>query len=591
MGTTCWRVFALTFAALLTGAPAGFGGALAQPQAPEAASGRAAPVAAAKAGRHMVAAANPLAVEAGLGILRAGGSAVDAAIAAQMVLNLVEPQSSGIGGGAFLLHYDAATKSTTTFDGRETAPMAASPDRFLGADGKPMKFIEAAVGGRSVGVPGLLRMLERAHGLYGKLDWAKLFQPAIDLSVKGFAVSPRLAALLAVEKSLPKVEPANAYFYRPDGTPWPAGHTLVNKPLADVLRLVASDGAKTFYGGDIARDIVATVTGAPANPGDMTLEDLSSYKPEERAPVCGPYRVWVVCGMGPPSSGGLTVLQILGMLQEFDLKSLAPMSAEAVHLMAEAMRLAYADRGLYMADADYVKVPVKGLIDGDYLKARAKEIQPGKAMGKAKPGEPPQRDTRARPDQWGRDDSLELPSTSHIAVIDADGNAVSMTTTIEDQFGSRLMVHGFLLNNQLTDFAFSPTDEGKPVANRVEPRKRPRSSMAPTLVFDRDGKLVMTVGSPGGSAIINYVVKTIIGVLDWGMDIQQAIALPNVGSRGGATELEKGTAAEALKPALDAMGHQVAVLAFTSGIQGIVVTPAGLVGGADPRREGIARGD
>ena len=588
---TCPRHLALPFAMLLLGATAAMHGAHGQLQAPEAASGRAAPVAAAKAGRFMIAAANPQAVEAGLGVLRAGGSAVDAAIAVQMVLALVEPQSSGIGGGAFLVHYDAATRTTTTFDGRETAPSAAAPDRFLGADGKPLKFIAAAVGGRSVGVPGLLRMLERAHGLHGKLDWQKLFEPAISLSEKGFAVSPRLSWLLGVEKSLPKVEPANAYFYRPDGAPWPAGHILVNKPLADTLRLVATEGAKVFYGGDIARDIVATVTGAPANPGDLSLEDLAAYKPEERAPVCGPYRVWVVCGMGPPSSGGLTVLQILGMLQEFDLKALKPMSAEAVHLMAEAMRLAYADRGLYMADADFVKVPVKGLIDSGYLKARAKEIQPGKAMGKAKPGEPPQKDTRVGPDHWGRDDSPELPSTSHISVVDAAGNAVSMTTTIEDQFGSRLMVHGFLLNNQLTDFSFSPTDEGKPVANRVEPRKRPRSSMAPTLVFDKDGKLVMTVGSPGGSAIINYVVKTIVGVLDWGLDMQQAVALPNVGSRGGPTELEKGTEAEGLKAPLEAMGHRVAILAFTSGIQGIMVAPAGLVGGADPRREGVAHGD
>jgi gamma-glutamyltranspeptidase/glutathione hydrolase len=545
----------------------------------------------ARATRHMVAAADPRAVEAGLAMLRAGGSAIDAAIAAEMVLNLVEPQSSGIGGGAFIVHYDAASKTTATFDGRETAPAAAAADRFLGPDGKPMKFLEAALGGRSVGVPGLLRVLEQTHKRYGKLPWQALFEPAIQLADKGFAVSPRLNWLLTVEKALPKAEPASAYFYRPDGTPWPAGHILANKPFASALDMIAREGADAFYKGAIARAIVAAVTQAPGNPGDMTLADLAEYRAIERPPVCGPYRVWVVCGMGPPSSGGLTVLQILGMLQEFDLKALKSLSAEAVHLMAEAMRLAYADRGVYMADADFVKVPVKGLIDPAYLKSRAALIRPGKAMGKAQPGEPPQKDTRAVPAEWGRDDSLELPSTSHISVVDAEGNAVSMTTTIEDQFGSRLMVHGFLLNNELTDFSFSPTDEGRPVANRVEPRKRPRSSMAPTLVFDRDGKLVLSVGSPGGSAIINYVAKTIIAVLDWGMDIQQAIALANVGSRGGATELEKGTEAEALKPALEAMGHQVQVVVFTSGTQGIAVGPAGLAGGADPRREGVARGD
>lgn len=579
-----WLAFALVLLPL-GGAPAP------AQQAPEAAGARAAAVPAARAAKFMVAAANPLAVDAGVAVLRQGGGAIDAAIAAQLVLNLVEPQSSGIGGGAFILHYDAASRTTTSYDGRETAPAAATADRFLGPDGKPMRFLEAAVGGRSVGVPGLLRALERAHRHHGRLPWETLFEPAIRLADKGFPVSPRLNALLAAEKALPGIEPANAYFYRPDGTPWPVGHVLANKPFAAVLDTIAREGADAFYKGDVARDIVATVTQAPANPGDLTLADLAAYRAVERPPVCGPYRVWVVCGMGPPSSGGLTVLQILGMLQEFDLKALKPLSAEAVHLMAEAMRLAYADRALYMADADFVTVPVKGLIDPDYLKERAALIRPGRAMGKAAAGAPPQKDTRVAPAGWGADDSLELPATSHISVVDAEGNAVAMTTTIEDQFGSRLMVHGFLLNNQLTDFAFSPTDGGRPVANRIEPRKRPRSSMAPALVFDREGRLVMALGSPGGSAIINYVVKTIVAVLDWGLDIQQAIALPNVGSRGGATELEKGTEAEALKPALEAMGHEVALVVFTSGTQGIVVGPGGLVGGADPRREGVARGD
>jgi gamma-glutamyltranspeptidase/glutathione hydrolase len=537
--------------------------------------------------RQMAAAANPLAAEAGLQILRGGGSALDAAIAMQMVLNLVEPQSSGIGGGAFIVHYDAAARKTATYDGRETAPAAAKPDRFLGPDGKPLPFRLAVAGGLSVGVPGVLRALELAHKAHGKLEWSALFQPAIRLSAQGFAVSPRLSMLLGEEKSLRDHPQARAHFYAPGGTPWPAGRVLKNPDLARTLETVARGGADAFYRGEIARHIAAAVAGAARNPGDMTEADIASYRAVERAPVCGPYRVWLVCGMGPPSSGGLTVLQILGMLQRFDLKAMKPMSAEAVHLIAEAMRLAYADRGLYMADGDFVKVPAKGLVDPAYLAGRAALIAPGRAMEKAEPGDPPGREARL----WGRDASPELPSTSHLVAVDARGNAVSMTTTIEDAFGARLMVEGFLLNNELTDFSFQPSDGGKPVANRVEGGKRPRSSMSPTLVFDGGGRLVLAVGSPGGSAIINYVAKTLIGVLDWGLDIQAAIELPNFGSRGGAAELEKGTAAEALKPALEAMGHKVAVVPFTSGLHGIAPTPSGLRGGADPRREGVALGD
>ena len=547
-------------------------------------AGAAEPVA---AKRHMVAAANPLAAEAGLAILRAGGSALDAAIAVQMVLNLVEPQSSGLGGGAFIVHYDVKNKTTTTYDGRETAPAAAKPDRFIGADGKPLPFRQAVPGGLSVGVPGVLRALEMAHKAHGRLGWADLFQPAIRMSQQGFAVSARLSAALAAEKSLSEDPAARAYFYAPDGAPWPAGHVLKNPALARTLQQIAAGGPDAFYRGALARRIVATVVGAAKNPGDMTEADLAAYRAVERPPVCGPYRAWIVCGMGPPSSGGLTLLQILGMAQKFDLKSMKPMSPEAAHVVAEAMRLAYADRGLYMADGDFVKVPAKGLIDPAYLAGRAGLIQPGKAMVKAEPGEPPGREARL----WGRDSSPELPSTSHVAVVDSQGNAVSMTTTIEDAFGARLMVDGFLLNNELTDFSFQPLDNGKPVANRVEGGKRPRSSMSPTLAFGRDGTLAVVVGSPGGSAIINYVAKTLIGVLDWGLDIQAAIELPNFGSRGGATELEKGTPAEALKAPLEAIGHKVSVLPFVSGLHGIVLSPAGLAGGADPRREGVARGD
>jgi len=556
----------------------------AQTQQPEAATGRTDKVAV-HAKRQMVAAANPLAAEAGRKILRDGGSAVDAAIATQMVLNLVEPQSSGIGGGAFLVIWNAKKKALTTVDARETAPAAAKPDRFLGADGKPLRFYDAVVGGKSVGVPGVLRGLELAHKTHGRLPWAKLFEPAIELAEKGFPISPRLNGLLKSEQHLAKTAAAKDYFYQADGSPKPVGTILVNRPLADTLRAIAQRGPDAFYSGEIARDIVSTVRGA-ANAGDLTEADLSGYRAKERPAVCGSYRRYEVCGMGPPSSGGLTLLQILGILETYDLKAEAPWSIRGLHLMIEAERLAYADRGLYMADSDFVPVPVKGLTDRTYLRSRAAQIKPDASLKTAQPGTPPQSTA-----YLGADDALELPSTTQISVVDRYGDAVSMTTTIEDAFGSRLMVRGFLLNNQLTDFSFSPEENGKPVANRVEAGKRPRSSMAPTLVFDRNRKLVMVVGSPGGSVIINYVAKTIVATLDWGHDVQSAISFPNIGSRNGPTEIEAGPSAEAIAASLKALGHDTRIAEFTSGIQGIVVTKRGLVGGADPRREGVALGD
>jgi gamma-glutamyltranspeptidase / glutathione hydrolase len=553
--------------------------------APEGATGRA-KRAADTATKYMVAAANPLAASAGREILRAGGSAIDAAVAVQLVLNLVEPQSSGIGGGAFILHWDKDKRSLAALDGRETAPAAAKPDRFLGPDGKPLKFMEAVVGGRSVGVPGTVRLLETAHKRWGKLPWAQVIEPAIRLADDGFAISPRLNGLLGQETALKSDTLARAYFYQEDGSPKPIGTILKNPAFAETLRAIARGGADAFYGGPIAEDIVATVTKHPTNPGDMTLDDLKGYAVVERTPVCGPYRVYKLCGMGPPSSGAIAIQQILSVLETKDLAR-SGLGPEAAHWMAEAGRLAYADRALYLGDPGFVNVPVQGLIDGGYLKSRAGLVSPDKSMGRAKPGEPPfQKTFRFAPSE-----AYEF-GTSHISVIDSDGNAVSMTTTIEDGFGARIMTKGgFLLNNELTDFSFAPTEEGKPVANRVEGGKRPRSSMAPTIVFDAFDRLYVVTGSPGGSQIINYVAKTLVGLLDWKLDPQQAVDLPNFGSRNGPTELEKGTEAEGWKAALEAKGHEVRLIDMTSGIQAIVVTPAGFVGGADTRREGVAIGD
>jgi gamma-glutamyltranspeptidase/glutathione hydrolase len=553
--------------------------------APEASTGRTARTLGEATG-YMVAAANPLAAEAGREMLRAGGSAVDAAIAVQLVLNLVEPQSSGIGGGAFMVHWDGGARALSTIDGRETAPAAARPERFVGADGKPIKFMEAVVGGRSVGVPGTMRLLEAAHKKWGKLPWERMFEPAIRLAEDGFAVSPRLSGLLGKETALRQDARAKTYFYEVDGSPKPVGTLLKSPEFAKTLRTLAERGADAFYNGAIAEDIVATVTGHATNPGDITLADLRAYAVAERAPVCGKYRVYTVCGMGPPSSGAVAVQQILSVLETKDMSRMKP-GPEAVHWFSEAGRLAFADRALYLGDPGFVSVPVKGLTDPGYLKSRAALVSPDKSMGKAQPGDPPfQKSERLAPA-----DGIEN-GTSHISVVDREGNAVAMTTTIEDGFGARLMTKGgFLLNNELTDFNFVPTDDGKPAANRVEAGKRPRSSMSPTIVFDAFGRLYAVTGSPGGSQIIGYVAKTLVAILDWRMDPQVAVDLPNFGSRNGPTELEAGTEAEGWKAALEAKGHEVRVMDMTSGIQAIVLTPTGFLGGADSRREGVAIGD
>ncbi|CAH1662766.1 Gamma-glutamyltranspeptidase [Hyphomicrobiales bacterium] len=540
-----------------------------------------------EARQFMVAAANPLAAEAGREILRAGGSAVDAAIAVQLVLNLAEPQSSGLGGGAFMLHWDAARRALMALDGRETAPASVTPELFLTAEGKPMPFMEAVVGGRSVGVPGTPRLLEAAHKRWGRLPWARLFEPAIRLADDGFAISPRLNGLLGQEQALRADARARAYFYGEDGNPKAVGALLKSPAMAETLRALARDGMDAFYTGPIAEDIVATVGGHAKNPGGMTLADLKAYAIAERPAICHPYRVYTVCGMGPPSSGGIAIAQMLATLEKQNLARIGQ-GAEAVHWISEAGRLAYADRAQYLGDPDFLTVPVRGLLDADYLRDRGTLMRPDRSMGRATAGEPP----------FARRSQLFAPSegiengTSHISVVDADGNAVSMTTTIESGFGARIMTaSGFLLNNELTDFNFAPSEGGKPVANRVEPGKRPRSSMAPTIVFDAFDRLFVITGSPGGSQIINFVAKTLVAILDWKLDPQVAVDWPNVGSRNGPTELEAGTEAEAWKAPLEALGHQVAVMPMTSGTQAIVLTPAGFLGGADSRREGVAIGD
>jgi gamma-glutamyltranspeptidase / glutathione hydrolase len=560
------------------------GAAAAQAPMPEAASGHQdhRPI---FASHDMVVAAHPLAAEAGRDILRAGGNAIDAAIAAALVLNLVEPQSSGVGGGGFLVYYGAAHRTVTTFDGRETAPLAAKPDRFLNADGTPMHFFTAVVGGRSIGTPGYLRMLEMAHAKFGKLPWANLFVPAIKLATDGFPVSDRLHALAAQDPYLRQSPSAKGYFYHPDGTPLATGETVKNPQLARVFTEVAMQGATAFYTGPIAKDIARAVASAsPA--GDLTADDLAAYRAKEREPVCGPYRAWRVCGMGPPSSGGIALIQLLGMLQRFAPKQLDLPSPGAVHLFAEAGKLAFADRDRYLGDTDFVPAPVAGLLDPHYLAARAKLIDPERDSGApVPPGDPPQHHAAL-----GDDASPELPSTSDLAAIDRDGNAVSMTVSIENQFGSRIMVDGFLLNNELTDFSFLPERDGKPVANRVQPGKRPRSSMSPTLVFGRHG-LKMIVGSAGGPAIIEDVGKTVVAALDEHLDLQAAVDLPDVGNRNVDTEIEAGPWAAALAAALTARGHRVRIAPHPSGIAAIEVTGKGLEGAADSRRDGTGAGD
>ena len=532
----------------------------------------------------MVAAAHPLAVDAGARVLREGGTAADAMVAVQAVLGLVEPQSSGLGGGAFLVWHDAATGEITTLDARETAPLAANPRYFQDEDGEPLDFMTAVVSGRSVGTPGTPRLLEEAHRRWGRSNWRSLFDEAIELAEDGFTVSSRLAESVDAAAESISTFPASADYFLPDGAPIAAGDTLVNPHYADTLRQIAARGAAAFYTGEIAADIVAA-TRTEDHPGLLSMTDLARYEVIERPAVCYDYRGNEVCGMGPPSSGAVAIAQILGMLENFDLGEMDPQDVEARRLMGDATRLAFADRGRYLADSDFVPVPLEGLIDRDYLAERAELLRGDDALPEVSAGEPEWEHAL----DWGDDLRQELPATSHISIVDGDGNVLSMTTTIESGFGSRIFVRGFLLNNELTDFSFRTHADGWPIANRVEPGKRPRSSMSPTIVL-RDGEPVLAIGSPGGATIIGYTVQAIIAHLDWGMDVQEAVSMPHLVNSFGTYQIEAGTWAEDLVEPLSDLGFETNVTAMTSGLHAISLGDR-LQGGADPRREGIALGE
>ncbi len=540
----------------------------------------------------MVAAANPMAVEAGLQILRQGGNAVDAAVAVQTVLGLVEPQSSGLGGGSFMLYYDAKTKAITSFDGRETAPSGASAQMFLGEDGQPLPFLEAVNSGHSVGVPGAIDMLSLAHSEFGVLPWKAGFEPGIKLADEGFAVPDRLAMLLenyAHRVHLDENAAARAYFFLPDGSTLPAGYIRKNPDYADTLRAIAAN-PRALLEGPIAADIAAAAHLQP-RPGTLTVEDLAAYHARKRVPICRPYKDKTICGAPPPSSGGMAINYIMDVLAHETFSPAGAADPQNWHYFIEAQRLAYADRDQYVADDAFVPVPIKGMLDPDYLARRAALISPDRAIVHAEPGPPEEVFSPEELKKWGKDNTAEVPGTTHFVIVDGAGNVVTMTTTVESLFGSKRFTHGFLLNNQLTDFARSPYDkDGNLLANAPAPGKRPRSSMSPTLVLNQDGSFYMGTGSPGGNSIIAYTAKTLVGVLEWGLTPQQAIDLPNVVARGDITRIEGPRADPALIPALVAMGHQIKeTRGEGSGLHTIVRQADGtLVGGADPRREGKA---
>jgi gamma-glutamyltranspeptidase/glutathione hydrolase len=534
--------------------------------------------------KYMVASATELSSKAGAEMLAKGGNAIDAMIATQLVLNVVEPHSSGIGGGALLLYYDKKTGQTVYFNGRETAPANSKSDMFLDKNGKPREFNDVVQGGMSVGVPGALKLMKETHKKYGKLPWAQLFEPAIAIADGGFVVSERFHNLSASISYLKKFDETAEIYLNKNGKPFAVGEKITNKKLATTFRKIAKEGINDFYNGKIANDIVSAVQNSKTNAGYLLASDLKNYRVKKGELLCAKYRVkYKVCTMPLPSSGA-TMLQILGILENFDLAKLQPNSAESVHLIIEATRLAYADRNEYLGDSSLV--PLAKLLDKKYLKSRAALIDQNHAIAKVEAG----KFTPENKNLTLNNKAAEMPSTTHMSIVDAEGNAVAMTSSIEYFFGSALSVDGFLLNNQLTDFSFEPQKNGKKVANRLEPHKQPRSSMSPTFVFDEKGKLLMVVGSPGGPRIIQFVVKAIVNHLDFGLDVQQAIALPSFVVLNDVVELEKNQNITNLKSALNKMGHETKVIEIVSGISAVVLEKNKITGGADPRREGVAVG-
>jgi len=536
--------------------------------------------------KYLISTSHQMASQVGKDILARGGNAIDATIAAQMVLNVVEPQSSGIGGGAFLVYYDAKTKTTHYFNGRETAPQNANSKMFLDDKGNARAFNDVVQGGLSVGTPGLLKMLKEVHGKYGKLAWEELFKPAIMIAKNGFPMDDRIQTLASHIHYLKNSSDFSSLYLKADGTPKDLGTIITNPQLEQTFTTISKEGIEPFYSGKIAQDIVNAVKNAPTNPGYLGLDDLKNYQTKDGDLICGQYRIkYKICSMPLPSSGGVAILQILGILENFDLSKISPSSLQAIHLITEATRLGYADRNKYVADV--ANVPIDKMLNKEYLKQRSGLIDPNKAMSAVQAGELVDTKTSFVIDKK----AVELPSTTHLSIVDSEGNAIAMTSSIEYYFGSTLNVDGFMLNNQLTDFSFNPEIDGKPVANRLEPGKQPRSSMSPTFVFDENNNLIMVVGSPGGPRIIQFVLKTIIASLDWGMDIQKAISLPNFVVLNDEIELESRTDLEKLKPELEKMGHKVKTADLVSGIHAITIKPSGLEGGADPRRGGVAIGE